>query len=169
MIVPPVPVSNYAQLLVGQIVAQKVKPFVPLAATTGMETWFEGSGVLVCTEPGQWSQVWDRHIKNQAFGNVSGVRNLNPAPSVDFDSNLVVAVFSGPTRGVLGYRVVNGFIVGTQATLRLVPITTNDPKAGIAVPSPWTFLVLPRSPATVKIDLLGPGGWKTIGTVRPSL
>lgn len=169
MILPPLPTSNYAQLLAAQIVAKEVKPYRPVATTSGTQTWFEGSGVVVCDNVYKWSDLWDRHIKNEGFGSASHLHNLSPAPSVDFDANLVVALFAGPTPGLLGYRVVNGYVVGKQATLRLAPVPTQDRTTAIAVPTPWTFLVLPKTPATVKIQLLGANGWETVGTIKPSL
>ena len=169
MLLPPIPVSNYATLLAGEAVARRIKRYAPVSAATGRDTRFKGSGAFVLTDDVKWSQVWDRHIENEAVGNVGGVRNLNPAPNVDFEANLVVVLLPGPTPGVVGYRVVNGFIVGKQATLRLAPILANDSTTKVAVPAPWVFLVLPRTPATVKIELLGRSGYEIVATVPPSL
>ncbi len=168
MIIPPIAVSNYAQLLAAESVLAEIKPYRPVDADTGFETWFEGSGVFVCQDNVTWSQVWDRHIKNESIGNVK-VGNLNPAPAVDFNKNLVVALFAGPTKGVVGYRVVGGFSFGKEAVLRLAIVRSNSSASAIALPTPWAFLVLPRTNANVSIQIPQGDQWATIGKVKPSL
>jgi len=168
MIIPPIGVSNYVDLLVAQAVLSKVQKYAPVAADSGSETWFDGSGAFVCGDPATWAQVWDRHIKNESIGNTR-VGNLNPAPGVDFKKNFVVALFAGPTRGVVGYRVINGFLLGKDALLRIAPVTSNSSVAQVAVPRPWSFLVLPRTIASVSIQMPQGDRWNTVLKVPPSL
>ena len=56
MILPPIPVANYASLLAAQVVARSVKSFSPAAFQTGGASWFEGAGVLVVQESQTWGQ-----------------------------------------------------------------------------------------------------------------
>lgn len=168
MIFPPALVSNYAQILLVHQALKDVKPYAPVAATTGRETWFEGSGVYVCPDPVTWRQVWDRHVQNESIGN-SRIGNLNAAPNVDFDKNVVVALFAGPTRGIVGYRTVDGYVMGKQAFLRIAPIAIPSNANSIALPSPWMFLVLPRTNAALSIQTPGPKGWTTVARVKPTL
>jgi hypothetical protein len=168
MIIPPIGVSNYVDLLVAQAVLSKVERYAPVSADSGSETWFDGSGTFICGDFATWTQVWNVHIKNESIGNTR-VGNLNPAPAIDFKKNIVVALFAGPTRNVVGYRVVNGFLLGKDALLRIVPVTTNSNAAQVAVPRPWTFLVLPRTIATVSIQMPQGNGWNTVTKVPPSL
>lgn len=168
MLIPTLPLANYGQVLAAQAVLRAVKPYAPLQADSGRETWFEGAGAFVCAEGRSWSQVWDRHIKNESFGN-QRIGNLNPAPSVDFDKNVVVALFSGPTRGVVGYRFQRGFVLGNEAFLRLVPVASGSSADNFAVPSPWVFLVLPRTKASLNIQIPGGGAWTTVAKVKPTL
>jgi hypothetical protein len=168
MIIPFIGVSNYVDLLVAQAVVAKIERFAPVTADTGSETWFDGSGAFVAADASTWSQIWDRHIKNESIG-AARVGNLNPAPAIDFKKNLVVALFAGPTRGVLGYRVTSGLVLGKEALLRIVPVGTNSNVARIAVPRPWAFLVLPRTNATVSIQVPQGTGWNTVVKVPPSL
>lgn len=168
MIIPFIGVSNYVDLLVAQAVVAKIERFAPVNADSGSETWFDGSGAFVCGDSSTWAQVWDRHIKNESIG-AARVGNLNPAPPIDFKKNVVVALFAGPSRGVVGYRVVNGFLIGKEALLRIAPVTTNSSAAKVAVPRPWAFLVLPRTIATVSIQVPQGNGWNTVVKVPPSL
>ena len=165
---PPVPLANYALLLAAQTMAAKVARYAPVVADSGRETWFEGAGVFPCLEPSDWSQLWDRHIKNESIGSPR-VGNLNPAPAVDFRKDYVLAVFGGPGRGVVGYRAVSGYVLGTNAVLRLVPILDTSSSSAVALPSPWAFLVLPRTKATLKVELLTGGRWTPIAQVKPTL
>ncbi|GEM_PF-6986995 len=168
MIFPPIPIANYAQLLVVQAATKDVRPYVPVGFQSGGETWFDGSGSFVCNDAGAWSQVWNRHLQNEQIGNV-GIGNLNSAPAVDFNHNVVLALFSGPMRGVVGYRVVGGLLIGKKATLRLTPVLSQGRSSAVALPRPWAFIVLPRTIATVSVQMPRGDGWGTIATVRPSL
>ena len=168
MIIPAIGVSNYVDLLVAQAVLSKVERFAPVTADSGSETWFEGSGSFVCSDSASWTQVWNTHIRNESIGNAR-VGNLNPAPTVDFKKNIVVALFAGPARGIVGYQVLNGFLLGKEAYLRIAPVASNAPAARVAVPRPWAFLVLPRTNATVSIQMPQGRGWNTVIQVPPSL
>lgn len=170
MILPPVSVSSYGQLVVAAAVAKTIKPYLPVAFSSGRESYFDGSpGVYQCNEPRAWSQLWDRHLQNQTLGSTRGVANLSPAPGFDFNANLVVAMFAGPTRGVVGYRVVTGYLFGKKATVRLAPVPSDSRTEAVALPQPYAFLVLPRTSATVEIQMASGDGWTTVATVKPSL
>ena len=167
MLLPPIPVANYANLLAAQIVAKQIKPFAPVAFRTGRETWFEGSSVTVLQDARQWEAVWTRHTKNGYLGDRSPNPESQP-PAVDFSRNVLVALFAGPTRGVIGYRVVTGFTLGKEAAIRLAPVL--DPSGdGIVVPTPWAFVILPRTDSTVNVEVAGANGWNRVAQVRPSL
>ncbi|RYG25698.1 hypothetical protein EON82_06130 [bacterium] len=168
MIIPSIGVSNYVDLLVAQEVLSKVEKFAPVTADSGSETWFDGSGTFLCGDAATWNQVWNTHIRNESIGNAR-LGNLNPAPPVDFKKNVVVALFAGPTRGIVGYRVLNGFVLGKEAFLRIAPVMSNAPVAQVAVPRPWAFLVLPRTKANVSIQMPQGRGWNTVMKVPPSL
>ena len=168
MILPPVPVANYASLLAARLVASNVKPYAPVAFRTGGETFLEGSGVLVLDESTKWSQVWARHTKNEWLGESSANRTGRP-PEVDFNRNLLVAIFAGPTRRVVGYRIVNGFTLGKASTLRLAPVVDASGRTTAVVPTPWAFVILPRTDTTVSIEIAGANGWNKVAQVPPSL
>lgn len=167
MLIPSAQAVNAAGILAAYDLLKEVKPYAPVAANTGRETWFDGSAAIVCTDAGTWNEVWNRHIQNQQIGNV-GVGNLNPPPNVDFTKNVLVALFAGPTRGVVGYQVDRGILLGQDAWLHLRPVL--DPSAGnsVALPSPWAFIVLPRTHASVSIQIPGAKGWNTVVKVPPS-
>lgn len=169
MILPPISVSNYGQLAVAAAVAKAIKPYAPLGFDSGGETFFEGSATILCNDGRTWTQVWDRHIQNEAIGNQRGVLNLNPPPDIDFNKNLVVALFAGRSRGVVSYRFAVGYRFGKNATLRLTPVMDNSLASRVVLPQPWAFLVLPRTDATVSIQVPGNDGWTTVATVKPSL
>lgn len=169
MIFPSVPTSNYLQILAAQAVAAKVTRFAPAAFQSGGETWFDGTGMFVLTDMPAWERVWDRHIQNESIGDLSRVGNLNPAPAVDFDKAVVVAMFAGTSPGIVGYRLASGFTFGRQATVRLAPIVDPSPNARVAVPRPWVFMVLPRTKSSVDIQVPKADGWGTILRVKPTL
>ncbi len=168
MLIPPIPIANYGAILAAEQLLKEVKPYAPVAFDSGRETWFEGAGVFVCTDGQAWTQIWDRHVKNEAIGR-QRIGNLTPAPSFDFGKNIVVAVFGGPTRGVVGYRAVNGYEFGKQAFLRLVPVAVPSGTNNVALPSPWAFLALPRTRATVSIQMPRGNAWATVAQVKPTL
>jgi len=167
MIVPSIPVANFAQLLIANAVAAKFEPYAPASADTGGETWFDGSGIYYCPDAITWRKVWDTHIRNEAIGNVGNVGNLNPPPAVNFKKNVVLALFAGPTRGVGGYRAVGGFKLGQEAVIRLAPVPINNPANAIALPRPWTFLVIERSNLTVTIQIFQNGKWAALTKLTP--
>ena len=169
MVFPPVPTSNYLQILAAQAIASKVTRFTPAGYQSGGETWFDGTGTFVLTDATAWGRVWDRHIQNESIGNLGRVGNLNPPPAVDFEKTVVVALFAGTSPGVIGYRVASGFAYGRQATVRLAPIVDPNPNARVAVPRPWVFMVLPRSKSTVDIQVPKSDGWGTILRIKPTL
>ena len=169
MVFPPVPVSNYVQILVAEAVAARVTRFSPLGFQSGGDTWFNGTATYVLTDPASWEHVWELHIQSESIGNLSRVGNLNPPPAVDFDKSVVVALFTGTDPGVVGYQVVGGFAFGRQATLRLAPVIDPQPNARVAVPRPWAFILLPRSKGTVDIQVPKDDGWTTILRVKPTL
>jgi hypothetical protein len=168
MILPIVATANFVQLLVAEAVVSKFEAYAPVAADSGGETWFDGSGIFLCPDAATWGQVWDTHVKNESIGN-SRVGNLNRAPAVDFDKNFVVALFAGPTRNVLGYRVANGFSLGNQAILRLTPLVSDSNVSSVAVPRPWIFLVLKRTRATITIQTRGGDAWVNVTKIKPTL
>ncbi len=168
MVIPPIPVANYVQLLVASAVAAKFQAYQPVAVNSGGETWYDGTGVFLCPDAATWRQVWDAHIKNEAIGN-SNLGNLNPPPAVDFKKNIVVALFAGPTRGIAGYQVSGGFQLGQQAVLRLTPVVVTASAATVAIPRPWVFLVLKRSNVAVNIQTPSGDGWVTVTKVKPDL
>lgn len=165
MVIPPIPVANYIQLLVAGAVAAKFEAYQPVAATSGGETWYDGTGVFLCPDATTWRQVWDAHIKNEALGNAN-VGNLDPPPTVDFKKNVLVAMFAGPSRGIAGYRVGGSFQLGREAVVRLVPVVVNQ---SVAVPRPWVFLVLKRSNVTVTVQTPNGDTWVTVTKVKPEL
>lgn len=170
MIIPPVPTSNYLQIVAAQALAAKVARFAPVAFQTGGETWFDGAGAFVLTDAGDWERVWDRHVQNESIGKVGAVRNLQPAPGVDFGKAVVVALFAGTNPSVVAYRVVGGYTVARSATLRLAPVIDTNRNARIAVPRPWAFIVLPRTKSTVDVQLpKADGTWGTVVRVPPTL
>ena len=169
MVIPPVAASNYVQILAAQAIAARVRRFEPIAYQSGGETWFDGIASFVLTDAGDWARVWDRHIQNESIGDLSHVGNLNPAPAVDFDHAVVVALFTGTMPGVVGYQLVGGFAVGRQATLRLAPVVDPQPVARVAVPRPWAFIVLPRTRWTIDVQMPKGDGWNTVVRVKPTL
>ncbi len=168
MIFPPLPLANYAALLAVKTAAKAIKPFKPIGFQSGGQTYYDGPGtVAVCDDGAAWIRVWGRHTGNEWIG-TRNPNTQNPTPEFDFDKDFVVAVFAGPTRNVVGYRLVAGYSFGTQATLRLVPVVDPSPGASIAIPSPWAFLVLPRSKATVSIQIAAGDGWRTVAQAKPA-
>lgn len=168
MIVLPVPYADYGQVLLAYVVASKIEPYTPAGFMSGGDTWFDGSGAWALADAYEWGQVWDKHVQNEAFGNPR-INNLSAAPTVDFKKNFVVAIFAGALKNVVGYKVVRGIQVGNQASLRLAPVVASGNTASVALPRPWAFVVLPRTKAKVKIELMANKGWQTILTVPPSL
>lgn len=168
MILPPIDIGNYADLYIAHALVAKVEKLAPTAFDSGRETWFQGGGAVVCPDDATWRQVWNRHVQNESFGSPR-VGNLNPAPTFDFNKNVVVALFAGPTRGVVGYRLQSGFLLGKQGVVRLVPVVNNSATNNIALPSPWAFIALPRSQARVEIKVPRGEGWATVITVPPTL
>jgi hypothetical protein len=169
MIFPPLPLGNYSQILIAQEVVSKLKPYAPVAANTGGDTYFEGRGAFVCQDAFQWSKVWGAHNQSTMLGTPGRTGDLNPPPAVDFDKNLVVALFAGPVRRIVGYRVLNGYALGDQAVLRIAPVLSNANATNVAVLKPWSFLVLPRTKANLEIRLVQDGRTTTLTTVKASL
>jgi len=166
MILPPIPVANYVQFLIGGAVAAKFEAYRPSGIDSGGETWFDGNGIYLCEDAASWRQVWDTHIRNESIGNTT-IRNLNPPPVVDFKKNVLVALFAGPTPSVLGYQVASSFKLGNEAVVRLVPVISNSNTAKVAIPRPWVFLVLKRSNVTVTVQTPNGKGWTTVTKVKP--
>ena len=174
MVLPPVPLANYGALAVAQTVAKAIRPFAPSGFLTGGLSYYDGPAtVRVCDNGGAWRAVWARHTRTEYLGS-RDPNTLNPPPEVDFGTSFVVAVFGGPVRNVVGYRVVGGYALGAQSTVRLAPNVDPSPAAAVALPTPWAFMVLPRpkdpsaKDAAVAIQMPdGAGGWRTVARAKP--
>ena len=167
MLLPPIPLANYASLLAAQAVLGQVKPFAPTGFRSGDVTYVEGSAALVLDDNEKWSRVWARHTRTEWIGKSAAPEGDRP-PNVDFNRNVVVALFAGPMYGVIGYRPLGGFILGKEATLRLAPVVDPSRSSGV-VPMPWAFVILPRTSATVTVEVAGANGWTKVARVKPSL
>jgi len=126
------------------------------AAAPAMRSLGKGphSGV---TQPGQrvirtaeaWQKLWDEHTAN--------VQPKPPLPAVDFNKEMVLAVFMGQ-RPTLGYATDVTAVTREKKGLRVTVRESSPPPGALTgqlVTSPYAFVAVPRSDGPVKFVVIG--------------
>jgi hypothetical protein len=102
----------------------------------GQTSWVEEPRQAVARTPAQWETLWRGHARER------------PLPDVDFDKEIVVAVFSG-SRPTAGYAVeIAGVKAGGGVTV--VQYYESQPRPGMVtaqvITTPFHIVAIPRPP-----------------------
>lgn len=139
--------------------------FKVLRQWTGADSGIKKASSRLIADQSAWTALWAEHVKREASERV----NIK-APDVDFENEIVLAVFAGETWNSRGYYVHDILQGAARYTLRVDEVTfqTEGPDGGGIKVTPYGIYVLPRTAATVVLEenvqsLLGkPPLWKTL-------
>ncbi len=132
---------------------------------TGADSGIKKASSRVVTDQAGWTALWAEHVVRSADERVS-----IKLPEVDFENELVVAVFAGETFNSRGFFVQDLLQGATRLTLRVDESTyqTDGPNGGGVKVTPFGMFVLARTAAPIVLEenvqsLLGNQPlWKTL-------
>jgi hypothetical protein len=110
---------------------------------SGSNSGVDTRGGVTVRDQGEWLALWRRHTANQ--------HPAPPAPTVDFSSEMVVAVFSGQRRSG-GFSIQIDRIKSTGSKL-MVMVSESSPTPGsinmMMITQPYYIVRLGKSPLPV--------------------
>ena len=120
------------------------KDFKPLAQMTGADTLVEQSRAAMISSEGEWRVLWRAH--KEQYGN----SNLDPAPTVDFQKNVVICYFGGSGRGVDGYQI---YKVDTKGEWNVIQIVPHLFTGGQVLSNSFAMWIFPKPKRKVEIQM----------------
>jgi hypothetical protein len=170
-----VPMSIYGSVM-GLLIALAAmsKPFPPVDAITGLDSYVEKPSIEVATNPSSWNAVWQRHRGITPIGDVNHLSfpSLEQAPTVNFDQNEVLVIFGGlAAQG--GYDVVDSVETAKAVIVRIEALPLLNSGVGVGSrttlrANPYAFFMFKRTNLPFKVqmsetDQNGNAVWKTVG------
>ena len=149
-----------AELVNEQVEKSTVAPFKVLREWTGADSQITEGRCDVIGDTASWAKLWIDH---------KGMGGIPPkAPDVDFDKEMVVAVFRGSGWNSRGYYVVEMLESGSAVTVR-VDENRYQTANGADKVTPYGIFVLPKSDLSIAVEEQvqslknQPPIWKSIG------
>lgn len=125
---------------------------LPCVQWAGHETGREEKGFVLVQDAAAWRALWAEHAGVSVDG---GAMERHAAPKVNFDTCVVLAHFSEPTRNTDGEVVRELVRRGDELVVRYESTSfgTMGPGGGAIATEPWGMWVLPRMDGPIVVEL----------------
>jgi hypothetical protein len=149
-------------------------PFKAISQMTGVDTSIEDSRVELIQDSASWSDLWHRHREQFQLNVPANAQSdaLSDLPKVSFTDNVVLCLFGGQSKNVLGFEIADVGEKESKGYIRIRPLLLPSTGADL-LQNPYLFIVLPRTKKKVTVQLdetaLGGQGWRTLATLEPTL
>jgi len=123
--------------------------FKVLREWTGSDSRITKRGSRIVTDNSAWTALWDEHTPREADERVQ-IR----VPEVDFNTEIVLAVFAGDSWNSRGFYVRELLQGRVSYTVRVDEVTyqTMGPDGGGVAVRPFGIFVLPRTDAAITVE-----------------